>query len=89
MDTLFTEAAKQVPALGLMVVVVFIFIRFIGQQQQATRDAFGSVMNEHLDERKQSREAIEANTEALQHNAETRGQLCEVLREVKQQLKQP
>ena len=34
MDDLFKKAAKQVPALGLMVVVVFIFIRYIGQQSQ-------------------------------------------------------
>ena len=87
MDELFKEAAKQVPALGLMVVVVFIFIRYIGQQSQNMRDAYTGVMKEHIDERIETRKVILANTQAISAAAESRGELTEVLRDVKEHLR--
>jgi hypothetical protein len=86
MQELFTESAKEVPALALLVVVVVIFIRFISQQSQNMRDAYSNVMKEHIDERVQTRKVIEENTKAIRENCETRGQVTEVLRELKKKL---
>lgn len=86
MDDLLKEAAKQAPALALMVVVVWMFIKHLASRDASMRDGYKTMFNEHLDARNESREVIQENTKALRENAETRGQVTEVIRQLKEKL---
>jgi len=86
MEDLLKEAIKQAPALTLMVIVVWMFIRHLAARDASMREGYKSIFNEHLDARKEAREVIQENTKALRENAETRGHVTEVLRQLKEKL---
>ena len=86
MENLFTESAKQVPALTLMVVVIWIFMKHLAERDREARQTYKELINEHIDARHQSRTVIQHNTDALQQNAEARAELSAVLKEVKDRL---
>lgn len=76
------EIGKQVPALALMVFVIWIFMKYLGTRDNMMRSLF----EEHVDERHESRKVIEDNTKALRENAETRGSVTEALRRLHEKL---
>ena len=86
MESILAEAAKQVPALSLMVVVIWLFMRHLAERDRESRETYKELISEHIDARAQSRIVIQHNTEAMQQGAEIRSELANVLKEVKERL---
>lgn len=82
MEEILKEAAKQAPALVLMVFVVWAFLKHLGSRDSMMKGVF----DEHVDERRESRKVIEENTKALRDNAETRGQVTAALHALREKL---
>lgn len=61
MESIFIEMAKQVPSLGVLCFIVWIFIRY----QEIRDKTIRQMHEEHLDARAESRRALQSNTEAI------------------------
>ena len=59
------EAAKQVPSLVVLVIVVWLFLKFMHQISNQFTGAMTELHKDHLAAREQSRTAITDNTIAL------------------------
>jgi len=61
METFLTEVAKQVPSLGVLCFIVWIFIKHLSARDETLKE----MHQEHLYAREQNRVAIKDNTQAM------------------------
>lgn len=66
------EVGKQVPALAVLVFVVWTFLKHLEARDKAMREVHEQMHREHLDARQLSRLAIEETTKAIRDNIATR-----------------
>lgn len=69
-----------------MVVVVWMFIRHLASRDEAQREGYHALIEEHLYAREQSRSVIAENSKALRENAETRSIVVETLHRLNDKL---
>lgn len=81
-----TEAIKQVPALGVLVFVVWIFLKHLKDRDIAFAEAFRQINEANLESRVETRAAMHRCADVLEKNIETRAELVQVLHEVKKKL---
>jgi hypothetical protein len=62
---LIEKLALQVPSLVVLVIVVWLFLRYMNQQRKDFSNLIGRLHEDHLDARKLTREALADNTEAM------------------------
>ena len=70
MEKLLTEVGGQVPSLVVLVVVVWMFLRFMHEMRKEFSETMSSLNQEHINARKITHEIIERNTLALLSNVE-------------------
>jgi hypothetical protein len=75
MENFLTEVAKQVPSLGVLCFIVWIFIKHLDKRAETLTE----MHKEHLYAREQSREAVQDNTRAMQENSEVISELKSVI----------
>ena len=63
-----SEIMRQLPAVGAIIVLVLIFIRYLETQQIVTREFFQTLHSQHLEARKQTDQRLEENSVALREN---------------------
>lgn len=72
-ETLIKEAMVQAPALCVLVVVVFLFLRFMERLNQSLQQMMKELTQQHIDERVNSRRVIEENSQVLREFIEAKG----------------
>lgn len=75
MDAFLTEVAKQVPSLGVLCFIVWVFINHLDKRDKTLKE----MHQEHIDERAISRETIRDNTLAMRQNTNAISELKEVI----------
>lgn len=79
METLL-ELGKQVPALAVLVVVVWVFVRHIEKTQEHNRDTWREMQSENINARAESREVIRENTISAKQNTQAVNELTNAVR---------
>jgi len=77
MEAFLTEVAKQVPSLGVLCFIVWIFIKHLDKRSETMNE----MHREHLYAREQSKTAIQDNTQAMRQNSEAVGELRHVIQQ--------
>ena len=72
-ETLIKEALVQAPSLCVLVVVVFLFLRFMERLNQSLQQMMKELTQQHIDERVNSRRVIEENSQVLREFIEAKG----------------
>lgn len=65
MSEVLKQAAQQTPSLVVLVVVVWMFLRFMDQISARFASEMSALHKDHLDAREQARLALISNSEAL------------------------
>lgn len=60
MENLFAKIAEQVPNLGILGVIVYLFLVHISRRDEVIRD----LHKEHIDERQKTRDVVQENTDS-------------------------
>ena len=60
MENLFAKIAEQVPNLGILGVIVYLFLVHISRRDDVIRD----LHKEHIDERQKTRDVVQENTDS-------------------------
>lgn len=68
MEATLVEAAKQIPALTVLIVLVWIFVRHIEGTNAAMRETVMEIHKENMEARVAQREVIKENTTAGKEN---------------------
>lgn len=71
MENLIIELAKQVPNLGILGVIVWVFLRHLETRDKAYRDVMQELHEEHIEERILSRQSREEMTKVLSELKDT------------------
>ena len=71
MEELLAKLATQAPSLGVLVFIVWFFLKHMTARDELIRD----INRESLAARAESREAIRDNTEVMQNNTEALNEL--------------
>lgn len=82
MEQTLIEAAKQVPSLAVLSVIVWLFIRHIEAAGKAWRDTVIDIHRENLEARTASRDTIKENTLAGIQNTKAIADLTNVVGEL-------
>ena len=61
---MLVEIIKQVPSLGVLCFIVVVFLRYLERRDAIIRE----IHAEHLNERKETRLAVDGNTQAMTSN---------------------
>ncbi len=80
------EILKTAPPLVVLVAVVWVFLKHLKDRDEQFASVVRQINSENLEARLSSRSVIETNSEVLAKNIETRGELMEVIRELKEKL---
>ena len=70
MEKLLTEIGGQAPSLAVLVVVVWMFLKFMKEMRKEFFETMANLNQEHINARKITHEIIERNTLALLANVE-------------------
>lgn len=68
MDTSLIKILAELPTTGAVIITVVLFIRFVKEDRSASQLFFRQIHEEHLDARKQSREAMQNNAQVVSNN---------------------
>lgn len=68
MENTLLEAAKQIPALSVLVVLVWLFVKHIEYANSAMRETIMEIHRENMEARITQREVIKENTTAGKEN---------------------
>lgn len=68
MENILLETAKQIPALSVLIVLVWIFVKHIENANAATRETIMEIHKENMEARSAQRETIRENTAAGKDN---------------------
>ena len=71
MEQLITELAKQVPNLGMLGVIVWVFLRHLEARDKENRELLRDLHEEHIEERVLSRKSREEMTQVLSELKDT------------------
>lgn len=71
MENLITELAKQVPNLGILGVIVWVFLKHLETRDKENRDMNKELHKEHIEERVLSRRSREEMTQVLSELKDT------------------
>ena len=80
MDTLVKELITMGGPLGVLVLVVWMFLKFLEKTREADRDMMRGFNAQHLDARAQTNVALNANAEATRRNTEALQSLEQTVR---------
>lgn len=68
MSEFFTEAAKQVPSLGVLVFVVHIFLKHLKEIAAANSESFRQINDANLEAREATRETLKHCADVIEKN---------------------
>jgi len=77
MESLAVEVIKQVPSLGVLCFIVYVFLRHMEKRDAVIKE----IHEDHLLERRETRAAVDANTKATQGCTTAIGELSKALKE--------
>ena len=72
-DTLIKEALTQAPSLGVLVIVVWLFLRFMERSMQSLQSMMREMHTQHMEAREQSRLVISENSQVMRDFVEAKG----------------
>lgn len=77
METLVSEVIKQVPSLGVLCFIVYVFLRHMEKRDAVIKE----IHEEHLNERRETRTSVDNNTKAMAVNTVAIHELAKALKE--------
>ena len=86
MTDTFLEVLKQAPPLAVLVLVVYIFLRHLKDRDEQFAETVREINIENHTARTESRRVIENNSLVIEKSIETRGELMQVIRELREKL---